>query len=169
MLRLQTFKRRQRYQIFFIVVGALLLLGIAIANQIDLSQPLQLQAPEGRELVVSEITLGTLIDPTQAKDKNPKLRQQDSYTTADPLALRITTDPSVDTSFSIGARLLTQAGTIIELEPSSVTFQPGTSSFCCWTVPQAGRYTLQIFRPEKIITTLPLFIEQATARPKPVL
>lgn len=169
MLRLQTYNRQQRYLIFVIVIGSLLLLGIGIANQIDLSQPLHVQTPEGRELIVSEITLGTLIDPAQAQDKNPKLRQQDSYTTADPLALRITTDPGVDASFSVGARLLTPEGTVVELVPSSVTFAPGTSSFCCWTVSRAGRYTLQIFRPEKVITSLPLFIEQATARPRPLL
>lgn len=168
-LNLQTYTRQQRYLILVIVVGLLLLLGITVATQIDLSQPLHVQTPEGRELIVSEITLGTLIDPTQLNQKNPKLRQQAAYTTADPLALRITTDPGVTAAFSVGARLLTPEGTVVELVPSSVSFQPGTSSFCCWTVAQPGRYTLQLFRPEKVITSLPLIIEPASARSRPLL
>lgn len=163
------YRSRQGYLIFVIVAGALVLLGIFIASRLDISQPLHVQTPEGRDLIVSEITLGTLLDPTQANQKNPRLRQQDSYTTADPLALRITTTPEVTASFSVGARLLTPEGTVVELVPSSVTFSPGTSSFCCWTVPQSGHYTLQLFRPEKVITSLPLLIEQASARPRPLL
>lgn len=164
-----TSRSRQGYLIFFIVAGALLILGIIIASRIDVSQPLHVQTPEGRDLIVSEITLGTLLDATQANQKNPKLRQQDSYTTADPLALRITTNVEVTAPFSVGARLLTPEGTVVELVPSSVTFAPGTSSFCCWIVPQPGHYTLQLFRPEKIITSLPLLIEKASARPRPLL
>lgn len=166
---LQLGSRKQRYWLAFVVVGALLLGGVYFASKIDISQPLHVQTPEGRQLIITEITLGTPIDAAEVTARNPKLRQLAVYSTADPLALRITTDAAVTEPFTVSARLLTPAGAVVELTPTQATFEPGTSSFCCWLVSQPGKYTLQIFRPEKVITSLPLVIKQAPVQPKPLL
>lgn len=165
----QRSRRHQRYLVLAVVLGGVVLLGITIAQRIDLSRSTTLTAPEGRELIVSEITVGTLVNASDANKKDPRIRQASTYTTTSPLALRITTDPSVTKAFTVSARLLTPAGSIIELAPSQATFQPGTSTFCCWQVATPGRYTLQIFRPEKVITSLPLIIEAASTQVKPLL
>lgn len=167
-MTLPAFSRRQRYVLLAISVGILLWLGFGIASRINLATPVPLKAPASRELVIAELTLGTPLDPAERVKKNPKLRQAPAYTTADPLALRVTTEKSVTRPFTVSVRLLTPAGNVVELTPSQVTLAPGTSAFCCWQVEQAGTYTLQIFRPEKVITSLPLLIEQAITRPTPL-
>lgn len=151
--------KRQRYLLLTIIVGAVVLLGIFIAVRIDRSRAINIAAPAGRELIISAITLGTPLDAAEAARPEPRLRQRASYTTTTPIALRITADPAVTYDFTVSTRLVTTTGTIIELDPSQATFRPGTSTFCCWHIDEPGKYTLQIFRPEKVITSLPLLIE----------
>ncbi|MBI3251613.1 MAG: hypothetical protein HYZ62_01745 [Candidatus Andersenbacteria bacterium] len=116
--------------------------------------------------IISEIQLGALASPEEASKQNPRFIQKEAYTTDDALVMRITSAPQAPDSFEVGVRLLTPTGSILQLMPSSATFEAGTSSFCCWNITQAGDYTLQIFRPEKTVSTLPLLIRQAQRQQK---
>lgn len=116
----------------------------------------------GRQAIISEIILAGLADPTRRDEPNPPLRQTPTYTTKDYIALRITTLPEITKPIQMGARLLTDKGAIIELDPPSFTLPPGQSTFCCWQIPEAGTFTVQLFRPEGIITTIPIKIRQAS-------
>lgn len=151
--------RKRRVLIASLAVAATILLGITVASQFDLSTPLKVTAPEGHELIITEITLGTPLNAGEATKPAPKLRQAAAYTPSEPLALRITTDPQVAETTSVSVRLVNQNGEITELDPSQVTLSPGTSTYCCWLVNRPGDYIMQIFRPERIITTLPLTIK----------
>lgn len=151
----------------------LALLALAVAAGVLLAQWINVrilrEAPDtslqqGQQAIISEIILAALIDPNQREQANPALRQSASYTTTDFLALRITTRPEVTTPIELGARLRTEAGTIVELEPPSMTLPPGQSTFCCWQVDQEGTYTLQLFRPEGTITSIPLRIRRPSGR-----
>ncbi len=152
-----------------VIVALIVLTGIFIATQIDLTTPLTFEEEGGRPLIIEQLTLGALLSPEEATKPNPKLRQAASYAAGESLALRVTTDPSVTQPFTISVRLLAENGQIIELSPSQATFQPGTSTFCCWQAQESGTFSFQIFRPEKIITSLPIVITPANTIPKPLL
>ena len=125
------------------------------------------QAPSGTGTsVISEIQLGALISPEEASKQNPRFIQKEAYSTDDALVMRITSTPQAPDRFEVGVRLLTPTGSVVQLTPSSATFIAGTSSFCCWNIAQAGEYTLQIFRPEKTVSTLPLIIRAAQRQQK---
>lgn len=139
--------------------------GILIAQWVNtriLRESVEAPTQESQQAIISEIILASLIDPNQREQENPALRQSASYTTADFLALRITTRPEVISPVQLGARLRTEAGAIVELDPPSMTLPPGQSTFCCWQVMQEDTYTLQLFRPEGIITSIPLRIRKAS-------
>lgn len=160
--------KRWYQQKWFILTGlaiGVVILGIIVATQIELVDSLRFQMSGDRPLTITEITLGMLADPTQRDEPLPRLRQRSGsvYFTTDPLALRLTTDPSVTQSYTIGVRLITDTGEIVDLNPSYVTLPPGTGGYCCWTVEREGTYLLQIFRPERTITSLPLTIRAAPA------
>ena len=163
----QRYSRRNRYLILAAVVGLIILVGVIVAHYVELAQPLTFTDREGREILIREITLGTLLTEAELTKDNPKLRQPSSYVTTDPLALRITTDPIVQQPVTLSVRLLTPAGEVVELTPSQVSFQPGTSSYCCWQIGQPGKYSFQIFRPEKVITTIPIQVRGSTRTPTP--
>ena len=112
-----------------------------------------------REIMLSEITIGTLQRAEDATRENPPLFQQSTYSGGALLGMRVITQPNVVKPIEIAVRLLQKSGAIIELDPSSATFAPGTSTFCCWELPKdSGDYTLQMFRPDGIISTFPLRI-----------
>ena len=115
--------------------------------------------------VISEIQLGALVSPEEASAQHPRFIQKEAYTTDDALVMRITSTPQAPDRFEVGVRLLTPAGSVVQLTPPSATFTAGTSSYCCWNIEQAGEYTLQIFRPEKTVSTLPLTIRAAQKQP----
>ncbi|MBI1833942.1 MAG: hypothetical protein HYR90_03910 [Candidatus Andersenbacteria bacterium] len=113
------------------------------------------------QTIITEILLARLADPTQREEPNPVLTRELRYTTADLLALRVTTRPDIIQPIQIGARLLTPEGRIVELDPPSMTLAPGQSTFCCWQVAEPAIYTLQLFRPEGIVSTIPLEVRKA--------
>ncbi|MBI3255737.1 MAG: hypothetical protein HYZ63_02090 [Candidatus Andersenbacteria bacterium] len=143
----------------------LLILAVAIAGAWYASRTRL--APQGVEItsvpvgaLIEHIAVGALARPEEAQKPNPKFEQKQAYTTNDRLVMRITTTAAMKESFEIGVRLLTPAGKVVQMDPSSAAFTPGTSSFCCWTIAKEGTYTLQIFRPEKTISTIPLLIQK---------
>lgn len=151
-----------------IVIGLLILtagIGVLIAQWIDSRNQPTATSSKPKQNLVSEIILATLVDPTKANTPNPQLRQFSSYTTADPIALRITTQPSITVPLQFNARLLTTNGSVVNLAPSTFVAQPGQSIFCCWQIDQPGDYTLQIFRPEGSITSIPFTIRAASSIP----
>ncbi|MEX1997592.1 MAG: hypothetical protein WEA04_02870 [Candidatus Andersenbacteria bacterium] len=155
-----------RQRIFGIVLVASLCVGagVLVATQIDFTMWGKSRASPDPMLLLREVTLGTLASPGEATKTTPKLRQASSYRVNDPLALRITMDPAVTEPVTLVARLLTPTGQVVELEPSSVTFRPGTSTHCCWQVAQGNDYTLQVFYLDRVITALPLRIDAPFTR-----
>lgn len=146
-----------------------MLLGLAAVGGILIAQFIEKRAlqtgagpdiPEG-QAIISEIILAAVANPSRRQEDNPPLRQHAMYSTADYLALRITTLPTITTPIQLNARLLTASGSVIELNPPSFTLPPGQSTFCCWQISDEGTYTLQLFRPEGTVTTFPLRIRKA--------
>lgn len=152
---------KERYALLALIATVIIVVGVWYAARVRLQEDNSVVTSLTSDTVISEIRFGALASTEEAKKPNPRITQKSSYATNEPLVMRITTTLGVEEDFQIGVRLVTQAGAIVELNPPSATFQPGTSSFCCWQVPKEGAYTLQIFRPEKTISTIPLIIQKA--------
>lgn len=150
---------------FVIGIGvfALLILGGMFAySHFFLTQPnTNQQLGNGNIPIITEITLGTPLNAEEAKKSAPKLRQQSAYDINQPLALRVQLNPQIQSSIQVGVRLITEQGKIIELDPPTITLAPGASTFCCWQINQPNIYSMQIFRPEKTITSIPVTIRQS--------
>ncbi len=153
----------------FISIGALVvvvLLAIAVTSQTDIymnQDGSSFMFSEGRPVLVTNIILGAYVSDNPEKSGEILMRTKKSYTTKDRLALRLTTAEGVIEPLQVNARLLTAEGNIIELSPSTLTFQPGTGTFCCWDAPpQPATYRLQIFRPERVITSIPFKVISTT-------
>lgn len=151
---------KQRYMLLFVVIAAVAALGVWWASRARLSQEVSEVASVPAGAIIEHIAVGALTRPEEAQKPNPKFEQKQTYDTNDQLVMRITTTKDVTSSFEVGVRLLTRSGGVIEMKPPAATFKPGVSSFCCWNVKEAGTYTLQIFRPEKTISTMPLVIQK---------
>lgn len=152
-------KSRQRYLVLVVVIGLVILTGVWTAIWWERGIP---QVKEtGREVIIEEITLAALRSADEANQANPALKQENNYQVGEPLAMRITTAADVTESIQVSVRLVSDTGKILPLSPASVEFSPGTSTFCCWKIETPGKYQLQIFRPERTVTTLPLMITGA--------
>lgn len=150
-----------------LVIVAALAIGVLLAIWIERrnSNPQIINDTSSTQTIISQIVLAKLADPKQSKEDNPSLKQDILYTTEDYIALRVTTQPSITKSIQMGARLLTREGRIVELDPPSMTLPPGESTFCCWIIDEPNEYTLQLFRPEGIISSIPLKIRKALSAP----
>lgn len=149
-------KSRQRYLLLGVAVGIVILAGVWAALWWQSGQPQVRERGEG--IIIEEITLAALRTPSEAGKPNPALKQQNNYQVGEALALRITTASHVTEPVQISVRLLSAEGKILPISPASVEFQPGTSTFCCWRIDRPGKYQLQLFRPERTVTTLPVTI-----------
>lgn len=141
-----------------------IVVGIWIAGGIRVHDKNSATTPEGKQAIITEITIGV---PTSQKP-NPSLEQKNTYTAGEAIAMRVTAGPEVKDPFEISVRLLTENGAVVALSPPTAKFSPGSSTFCCWHVAEAGQYTLQIFRPEGIVSTIPLTIQPAPAQAQPI-
>lgn len=150
--------KKQRNLMLLIIIGLVILAGVWVAIYLDRQGP-QVKEEDGQETVISEITLAGLRTPQEETKENPALRQKPSYLAGEPLALRVTTADHVKDAVQISVRLLDKGGGIHDIAPSSLEFRPGTSTFCCWRIEEAGDYQLQIFRPERTVTTVPVKIQ----------
>jgi hypothetical protein len=146
---------RQRYFMLLAALGVVALLGIVFAGYIDRPPPdiATDQLSNFKPAIITEITVGALARPELAESMNPPIQQRPFYTTADQLVMKVTTAENIVEPIEVNVRLLTTEKRVTELDPPSVKFQPGTSSFCCWRIESPGDYTLQIFRPEKIVSS----------------
>ncbi len=106
----------------------------------------------------SDFRLGTPVRPEFATQSNPPIKQKAEYTIQEQIMLQGTTTSSATGPVEVTVRLVDEKSTITELSPSRVTLQKGTSAFCCWVIPTPGDYTVQIFRPDSVITRLPIKI-----------
>jgi hypothetical protein len=151
------------------LLGLAVTAGVIIALYIDRTRLYSIPAQpllEERQFIISELTLAALADPAARDKQNPPLKQSKVYRATDLLALQVTTHQAVTSPVQINARLVTQTGAIIEMDPPSITLPPGKSTFCCWQVEQEGEYLLQLFRPEGIISTAPLTIRRGSGAPQ---
>lgn len=151
----------EKRALLMIVLGITAIAGVIYATRLKIADHNSAGLAEISQVQIAEIVLGTPSSPTQLKAKDPILKQQAYYTTADPLALRVTTTAAVTQPFQMNVRLLLPDGSIMPLDPPNATFQPGTSTHCCWLIKKPGNYTLQIFRPEHIVSTIALNIQEA--------
>ena len=150
--------KNQRYLVFVVIVGLVILVGVWAGIWLSRQGPQIVEDGSGREIVIEEITLAGLRTPGEAANQNPALRTQSQYRTGEPLALRIKTASGIRDDVQISVRLLKEPGGIKQLSPSSISLSPGISTFCCWQIDEPGQYTLQIFRPDRQNTSLPLQI-----------
>jgi hypothetical protein len=159
---------RQKFGTLILMLFGVALLGVIVAFQVGSRDFGGATTPtrEGQPILIDHIAIGALVYEEEANHRNPTMREKMSYTTADQIVLRVTTSPEVIRPVELNARLLTPEGRVVELNPSSVSFEPGTSSFCCWRVDTPDEYTLQIFRPERTITTYPLPVIRAAETPR---
>lgn len=106
--------------------------------------------------VFTDLRVGTPVRPSFATQKNPPIKQKSEYTVNEPIMLRGTSIPGLTNPLSLSVRLVDTSSRIIALSPGTITLEPGTSAFCCWTIPNPGDYTVQIFRPDSITTSIPI-------------
>ncbi len=144
-----------------IIALVILLGGIWFASQLP-NRAYETKAPSsGTQVqtpVFTDLRIGTLVRDSFATQKNPPIKQKPEYTVKEKLMLRGKTTSAVTAPLSVTVRLVDEQSRIIPLSPSTVTLDPGTSAYCCWTIPTPGKYTVQILRPDSITTNIPLKI-----------
>jgi hypothetical protein len=153
------FKQR-RSTLWLVAILAILVGGVIIGMRVRLDKQNSTATVQTAGAIISEIQFGALFSAQDATKPNPRIEQKQFYATQDRLVMKVTTVPTVTDSFEVGVRLLTPSGSVVEMDPPSATFTPGTSSFCCWQINKEGTYTLQIFRPEKTVSTIPVTIRK---------
>ena len=146
----------------YIVISVVIVLGIVVAFMLPLDwSSNMIETDTTAPPVISEVILGTLQNQIGGDQKNPLLIQEDVYTTAHPLALRVRTTDAVEKNIKLDVRLLTAGAQEKKLSPSSATFSPGTSTHCCWTIDEPGNYSFQIRQPSGPLISIPIFIKNA--------
>lgn len=161
--------KKQRNLLLVVILGLVVLGGVWTAIWVERRGAPQVQeGSEDSSAIITEITLAGLHSIQEETKENPVLRQKTVYQTGEPLALRITTAEGVREPVEVSVRLLDPNGGIHDLSPSSATFQPGTSTFCCWRISEPGKFTLQIFRPERVVTTIPITVQGTSTSARPL-
>lgn len=152
-----------RYLVLGVVIIGAIALGL-LANYTDIisfGNNDSVIPTSNREIIITNLLVGT-VDESQITAKNPSVVTKPSYFSNEPIAIKIEATENFTDPIQINARLLTSTGAVVELDPPSIMLQPpGNNTFCCWVVSQPGEFSLQLFRPEKIITTVPIKIRQA--------
>lgn len=106
----------------------------------------------------SDLRIGTPVRPSFATQKNPPIKQKTEYTASEPIMLQGTTTAAATGPVEVTVRLVDEKSAIVSLSPSKATFGLGTNSYCCWNIQTPGQYTMQVFRPDSIVTRIPLKI-----------
>ncbi len=154
-------RKSWRLQILLTVLGGAAVLGIWAASAGWISfyrQKGSTTNTSGREIIIDEIVVGAVAKDAVGQP-NPALQVKADYFMDEPLGIRITPKEDFGDPIEIHARLLKASGQVVELDPPSVTLQLGQYTFCCWRLNEAGKFSLQLFRPEGVITTIPLAIK----------
>jgi hypothetical protein len=155
----------KKYIIITIAVILIFLLGVWYAFQRPLTTPTA-QDTSYTGPVFSDLRIGTVVRESFATQKNPPIKQKSDYTTKDLILLQGTTFDAVKNPVSVTVRLRDAIQNIIPLTPDTVTLAPGKNEYCCWDISAipVGQYTMQILRPDGIITNLPIKITPATGQ-----
>lgn len=111
-----------------------------------------------KQPLFTDLRLGTPVRASFATQKNPPIKQKADYTVNEPIMLQGTTTSSVTEPINVSVRLVDATSKITDLKPGKVSLNPGTSSYCCWTIEKPGTYTIQVLRPDSITTSLPITI-----------
>lgn len=106
----------------------------------------------------SDLRLGTPVRASFATQKNPPIKQKTEYTVNEQIMLQGTTTAAATGPVEITVRLVDEKSSIISMNPSKVTLDKGTNSYCCWDIKTPGQYTMQVFRPDSVVTRLPIKI-----------
>lgn len=106
----------------------------------------------------TDLRLGTPVRASFATQKNPPIKQKADYTINELIMLQTTTSQAATSAVTVSVRLIDSASKIIPFNPSTITLNPGTNSYCCWTIPTPGKYIVQVLRPDSITTALPITI-----------
>ena len=119
----------------------------------------QAEQPAGKQPpLFSDLRLGTPVRQEFASQKNPPIKQKTEYTTNEAIMLQGTTTQFASKPVPISVRLIDEKSNIISLKPSTATFALGTNSYCCWDIKTPGQYVMQVFRPDSVVTRLPIKI-----------
>lgn len=140
------------------VIGA----GIWFAQRLDIYGTSQ---SSNQSATISRIIFGVVKPLDNGQTRAVDVKEQSSYMTTDKLSLRVTSSSSKPTDLSFNVRLLDQNGKIVEFTPSQILIPSGDNHYCCWQIGQAGTYTLQVFRPDNILSTFKFKIRKATSAP----
>ncbi len=148
------------------IAGTLVALFLPSSGTVPVSEG---EIPTGKQNpLFSDLRLGTPVRPEFATQKNPPIKQKSEYTVGELIMLQGTTTQSATGPVEVTVRLVDDKSAIHSLSPSTITLPVGTNTFCCWAITTPGRYTMQIFRPDSIVTRIPLIIakEFNTTKPK---
>ena len=117
----------------------------------------------------SDLRIGTPVRAEFATQKNPPIKQKSEYTASELIMLRGTTTSAATKPVEVTVRLVDEKSSITSMSPSKVTLDVGTNSYCCWTIKTPGQYIMQVFRPDSVVTRIPLKIVkdfETTVQPK---
>ncbi len=147
--------------------------GLAVIAGVVLGLVVQLKPSPSTtpEFSIDEIVLGMPEAlPAEGKQWNPSSRliQKRTYTTNEPLALRVVSHASKEEQTELSVRLLNKAGAVQALSPASISVSGGTSGYCCWTITTAGEYRFQIFTGTQAPFIVPVTIIPARKNESPV-
>lgn len=115
--------------------------------------------PAFREILVG--TPASVLAAGEPWQPTDRLTQKQTYTTADPLAVRVVSSEPLERHIQLTVRLLKQDGSVEALRPETITVTGGTGGFCCWQVETPGKYSLQIFQGDSAPFVLPLTVVKA--------
>lgn len=158
------FQNNRKLLIIIGIIIVLFIAGIGVASFLPSSGIIptpQDETPTGKQKpLFSDLRIGTPVRPEFASQKNPPIKQKSEYTVNEPIMLQGTTTQSATSPVEVTVRLVDSKSAVKSLSPSSITLPVGTNSFCCWSVATPGQYTMQVFRPDSVITRIPLRIVQ---------
>ncbi|MAF80813.1 hypothetical protein CL628_02255 [bacterium] len=147
-----------RAWIFLILATLAVLAGIVAALAVRVG-PATVNNGEESTIQIRELIVGTPVGTNaESRSARGQLSTKPQYAPGEAIALRVVTNLAAEESTSVGVRLVRDDGTFITLEPATFTITGATSGYCCWSVAEAGRYNLQVFRPDGQLSALPLLI-----------
>lgn len=127
-------------------------------NNQDSQSTAPFDGAQGKQPLFTDLRLGTPVRASFASQKNPPIKQKTDYTVNELIMLQTTTTAAVTQPVDVSVRLVDSTSKITSLKPGNITLNPGTSSYCCWTIPTPGTYNIQVLRPDSITTSLPITI-----------
>lgn len=145
------------FQLKLIIIAILCVAMAAVAGILFTQSRAKQTKTISKQIVISEMNLAGVRE-SAAGQKTQALQYKREFTVGEKIALRVVSSNPSKNPFTLSIRLLDSLGRVHNLSPATISIKKADDRFCCWTVGEKGSYTLQVFRPDNTIVSLPLTV-----------